>query len=94
MYAPAHICKALWRIHPWLRFAWAGKPTVGEELNPGSFAVVQLYHIQDAGKPDEEATYKKFWHVENHLDETNDLRCGRIDRGPIFNKDGGTTARS
>lgn len=91
MHAPSEMCERLYKIHPQLRLAWAGRPPKdSEELNPGSFAIVQLYHVQDAGKVDEQTTFRQFWDVEDYLDETGTLRSRRFDRGPIFARDGST----
>jgi hypothetical protein len=79
MYIPGHICRQLYELHPQLRIGWFGrKRRYTGELNPGSFAVIQLYHIQDAGRPDEEHTYFTFWNPPGHY------------FGPIYNKDGGS----
>lgn len=92
MYAPAHACKALFRLHPQLRIGWVGRDKRNEDdFNRGSFAVVQLYHIQDAGTPDEPVGYREFWHVAPFLTENGELYNRRIDRGPIYNRLGGST---
>lgn len=89
MHPPSDMCKRLWRIHPQLRLAWAGRPpTYQGELNPGSFAVVQLYHISDVGRPGEEHTFRQLWDVDWIADEYGYLKTKRVSRGPIFSKDG------
>jgi hypothetical protein len=89
MYAPSEMCERLYRIHPQLRLAWAGRPPAFEgELNPGSFAIIQLYHIQDAGRVGEEVTFRQFWDVDHVINETGDMDTRRIDRGPIFSRTG------
>jgi len=77
MHPPRAICEQLARIHPKLRFAWHGREKRdADELNPGSFAIVQLYHISNAGTQDNPNTYRQPWEEAF---------------GPIFNKQGGTT---
>lgn len=73
MHVPSAVCKQLYRLHPWLRFAWKGAE--GEGLNCGDFAVIQLYHISNAGTIDDPNTFYSHW-------EDN--------WGPIFNRNGGT----
>ena len=49
MEAPKHITEALYKLHKQVRLGWIGRehgPT--EELNQGSFALIQLYHTRDA----------------------------------------------
>lgn len=77
MQVPPDACKALYREHKWLRMAWVGRP--GKELNSGSFAIVQLYTEKAAGSPDFPHTLHEHWVGHGK----------RIDRGTIFNKDGG-----
>ena len=71
---------------------WVGreKRFEGEE-NPGSFAVCQLYNVRDAGTPDFPNTYREFWDVAPFLDDFGNLENHRIDRGPIYNRLGGST---
>ena len=61
MYPPSATCRALHRLHKNLRIAWAGRERHNDELNAGSFAIVQLYHISNAGKPEEENTILAHW---------------------------------
>lgn len=57
-----------------------------DDLNAGSFAVVQLYHRNDIGSLDDPHTFREFW--DTTVDEYGDRI--RIDRGPIFAADGST----
>jgi hypothetical protein len=92
MHPPSAICKSLYRLHPYLRLAWLGRDKKCEdELNPGNFALVQLYHNRDCGSYAEPATYREFWEVTPHWTEGGQLISKRIERGPIFNRHGGTT---
>ena len=78
LYPPSAVCRQLYEIHPWLRLAWHAQPTGDEgDLNAGSFAIVQLYHISDAGTPENPNTYLLHW--EEH----------GLTRGPVFNRYGG-----
>jgi hypothetical protein len=77
MHPPEYVCKKLYEMHPNLRLAWLGMPRENEDdLNAGNFCIVQLYHIRDAGPPDEPRTFFQHW---------ND--CG-FSPGPVFNKYG------
>jgi hypothetical protein len=90
MHPPAHVCRELYRLHPHLRLAWVGRAPLSEgELNPGSFAIVQLYSQRDAGTPDEPNSYREFYDAALQLNDAGIAEMSRIDRGPIFNKDGG-----
>ena len=60
-------------------------------MNPGDFALIQLYHISDVGDLNDPSTFRTLWNVQPTLDENGDTRFEKIDRGPIFNKRGGTT---
>lgn len=84
MHAPPSACRALYDLHKHLRLAWFG---------PGQcFAVVQLYHVRDAGTPDFPHTYREFWGTTMAMDEENGgFVPVKADRGPIFNRQGGTT---
>jgi hypothetical protein len=59
-------------------------------LNPGSFAIVQLYHIKDVGDPDEPVAYRTRWDIDFVADDFGDVGPKRVYRGPIFNRHGGT----
>ena len=51
MEAPRHVTEALYRVHKQARLGWVGREKGSpEELNPGSFALIQLYHARDASK--------------------------------------------
>ena len=91
MHPPSATCRALYRLHPQLRLGWAGRPRQGSELNPGSWALVQLYHVSDCGDIDEPVTFREYWNVttKQNFDGTEDRI--KIDRGPIFNRFGGTS---
>jgi hypothetical protein len=56
-----------------------------DELNPGSFALVQLYHVRDA-----DGCYRELWDRTDVQDNDYTVRTVRIDRGPVFAKDGGS----
>lgn len=90
MHAPLDICKALYRTHPWARLAWEGRsPRYEGELNPGNFALIQLYHITDCGDRNDPFTYREYWDITTRMiDEWGARDRVRIDRGPIFAKDG------
>ncbi len=95
MHAPEHACRDLYRFHPQLRLAWLG--TDRDEnaewgTNPGSFALVQLYHVNNVGRFEDgtEHTFRAFWNLHTAEDEHGNAKRERISRGPIFNRWGGT----
>ena len=91
MHPPLSVCRSLYALHPQLRLAWAGcEPKSESELNPGSFALVQLYHLSDVGGTADPHTYRTLWDVEPVADMWGIAEMRRIDRGPIFNRRGGT----
>ena len=91
MLPPAAACRDLYRLHKWLRLAWAGQPPAYEgELNPGNFTVVQLYHNRDAGTYEEPVTFREFWDVTPRIGDNGQVMLKRAYRGPVFNRNGGT----
>lgn len=49
MYPPAWVCRKLKEMDPSIRVAWAGDEDAdAEQLNPGMFVMVKLYHNRDA----------------------------------------------
>ena len=91
MHPPEWVCEAVYRKYPQLRLAWAGRdPDYPGEINPGGFAIVQLYHVSDCGDIDEPITYREYWDVTNRVGEDGTVRRVRIDRGPIFARNGST----
>ena len=91
MHPPGWVCRRLHELHPQLRLAWAGRQRRHEdELNPGSFALVQLYHVQDAGRVDDPTTFRLLWDVDPVVNEDGETTMKRAERGPIFDKNGGT----
>lgn len=90
MDAPSWACRSLYRLHKQLRLAWAGRERAYPgELNPGDYAIVQLYHISDCGKYDEPTTFREFWDVTLAPTAYGEPEVVRANRGPIFNRDGG-----
>lgn len=91
MHAPSWICRKLYAMHPRLRLAWAGRPAQNaDDLNAGSFAIVQLYHRKDCGSPDAPTSFREFWKASSREDPDGTNRAYRLERGPIFSKDGKT----
>lgn len=93
MHPPSASCRQLFRHHPQLRLAWAGRPPKhADELNPGSFALVQLYHVNDVGTPDDPKTIMEFWNVKPQIEvDTGEVCNVRACRGPLFDRWGGTS---
>jgi len=91
MHPPSWICGALHRIHPQLRLAWHGREKRHEnELNPGCFALIQLYHVSDVEEFEDPTTYRLPWVADPVEGSDGATRLKRVNRGPIFNKEGGT----
>lgn len=92
MYAPAHICRELYRVHKWLRLAWMGRERRYEEdLNRGGFVIVQLLHVSDVGPIWRPKTVKELWDVETYQTESGQWSMRGVERGPIYNRNGGTS---
>jgi hypothetical protein len=92
MHAPSAICSALYRLNPSARLAWAGEARKSEgELNAGSFALVQLYPAKTVGPIDAPYIPNELWYTTVRPDEHGQATIVKIDRGPIFNRYGGTT---
>lgn len=49
MHPPQHIVDELQRLHKWVRLGWMGFDRTGpeDELNKGTFVLLQLYHQRD-----------------------------------------------
>jgi len=91
MHPPGWVCRRLHELHPQLRLGWAGRQRQHEdELNPGSFALVQLYHVQDTGRADDPTTFRLLWDVDPVVGDDGQTTMVKTNRGPIFNKSGGT----
>lgn len=73
MHPPSSTCKQLARLHPQLRLAWNGKSK--------DFAVVQLYHISNAGSPDNPNTYFQRWNEGPVFSKNGD---NKRDWDPLF----------
>jgi hypothetical protein len=52
---------------------------------------VQLYHIQDCGDIDNPLTFREFWNVTTRMTDEGVFERAKLDRGPIFNRFGGTS---
>lgn len=91
MEVPAWLCKEVHRIAPFARLAWAGERSKDpDELNPGGFAIVELARSSVVGSLDEPNIPQEIWHVTTRADKYGKATRCRIDRGPIFNRWGGT----
>lgn len=89
MHPPRHACLALYRLHPQMRLAWLGRPPKSEdELNPGCFAVIQLYHWSNCGTRENPTTFREMWDATTVSDNFGESCRIRIDRGPIFSRYG------
>lgn len=78
MHPPSWICKELERIHPQLRLGWVGRDRSGpaDELNKGSFALIQLYHQRDASR-----TFFTPWNATGPVFGTDYDRLARV---PVY----------
>ena len=91
MHPPGWVCRRLHQLHPQLRLAWAGRQRQNDdELNPGSFALVQLYHVQDTGSVDDPVSYRLRWDVDPVVGDDGQTTMVKKERGPIFGKNGST----
>jgi hypothetical protein len=92
MEAPAWLCKKVFEIAPYARLGWAGEPSKDPNiLNPGGFAIIELARAHEVGSLDEPRIPQELWKVTTRANRHGQaIRC-RIDRGPIFNRWGGTT---
>lgn len=88
---PSGPCRALYETNKSARYCWVGQPAKEGELNPGHYGLVQLYPSNLVGDLDEPNIPDELWYIGNALDVTGKLVRKRIDRGPIFNRRGGTT---
>lgn len=81
----AHVCKSLYAMQKDLRYCYYGPEH--------SYGVVQLYHRQDFGNPDEPdelITMRMPWGLEmRHHPETETWEWRRADHGRIYNRWGG-----
>lgn len=92
MHPPQHICRDLARVSSSFRIGWMGRdPVDDDELNPGSFALVQLRERDDIGRVEDPLkTLSTDWDIVplfNEFDQPAGLK--RITRGPLFNAEGG-----
>lgn len=90
MVPPNDVCRQLYRINKKLRVGWYGrKQRYPEELNPGEFALVQLFHVRDVGPISDPYIFDELWDTGFAQDpETKQWDIRRIDRGPIFSREG------
>lgn len=92
MHPPAHICKALYDKNPNLRLAWKGSYNGDpEQLNQGCFAVIRLSEHRAVGTPENPYTLNEFWYSTLKQTGPDIYMNVRTDKGPIFNRYGGTT---
>jgi hypothetical protein len=92
LYPPAAVCRAIYRLHPQLRVGWCGRsPYFEGETNPGAYTICQLYHISDVGSLDEPNTLNELWEIGWTTDEDGRETRARVDRGPLYNRNGGST---
>jgi len=70
-------------MHKRVRLAWHGETE--------TFALIQFMHETDVGKPGAESKAYEFWATTCRLREGNIISTVCIERGPIFNRYGGTT---
>ena len=89
MEASPFICRELGRLDPGFRLAWAGRPRRDpNELNPGGYALVSLARAQDIGPLDNPLIPNELWNITMRADRWGKPTMARIDRGPIFRRDG------
>ena len=59
-------------------------------MNPGCFALIQLYHVSDVEEFEDPTTFRLPWVADPVEGSDGATRLKRVNRGPIFNKKGGT----
>jgi hypothetical protein len=92
MQAPLWVCKELSRLDSGFRIGWVGRNRkYPDELNPGDFALVSLAKKSDIGDLGQPRIPNELWSVTDKVDAFGQVYRARIDRGPIFNKEGGLT---
>lgn len=85
-------CKFLARFNPLARLAWVGRPKrTPDELNPGDYALVQLFPAWEIGPLDAPLTIHELWNLTMRPNKHGAPEMVRIDRGTLFNSTGGTT---
>lgn len=89
MEAPAWLCKKLGEIAPFARLAWDGVRRRKDEVDPGSFALVELVPKLKVGSLDEPILPNELWYVTTRADKFGKAVQQKIDRGAIFNAKGG-----
>ena len=98
MHPPAWICSEIARVDPHLRLAWYGEPPPASEkdaelegaINCGNFALVYISHIRNCGPYHNPFTNKEFWDVDLVSKQNGAFEWKRANRGPVFNRRGGT----
>ena len=95
MHPPEFVCKSLFRINRNLRLAWHGRPKQQveidkDETNCGDFALVQLFPAAVVGPLHDPNIFSELWEMSPRMVNGRVEMVG-IDRGPIFNKHGGTS---
>ena len=92
MHPPKQICREIYDLHKHLRLAWMGRPKAfPEELDPGDFVIVQLMHESNCGTYEKPRTIKEFWEVETYEKSPGIFAQRKVNRGILFNRDGGTS---
>lgn len=92
MYPPSHVCRALYRLDPQIRLAWLGfKPQYAGHLNPGTFCIVQLWAKDHYGTFEKPNIPSELWNVQPYREQDGSYQSRRIDRGPVFSKNGDPT---
>lgn len=91
MHAPSWLCRELVRQFPDARIGWAGRPAKdADDLNAGEFALVQLYPANVVGSLTNPDVFDELWQVTTRADAHGRAVRVRAERGPIFNRHGGT----
>ena len=91
MEVPSWLCRRVYEIAPYIRLAWAGERSKDpREMNAGGYALVELVSQTRVGSLEDPRIPHELWSVTTRSDTYGQaIRC-RIDRGPIFARNGAT----
>lgn len=89
MEAPFWLCDAVHQIKPSLRLAWMGRDRqVADELDPGDFALVELYNQTEVGSLDQPRIVRELWDVSTEADAFGKPLMVKRNRGTVYSATG------
>lgn len=85
-------CQSLANLNKMARLAWMGrKPRYDGEVDPGDFALVQLYPKRLVGPLDMPYILSELWDYTLGVDQYGQPETRRISRGRLYDRKGGLT---